>query len=93
MRTRANKRVGVSRRACKIGIANAPVFPEPVSASPIISFPEWSQLNIVYILYNYIPASARGNASRWILVGVVHFIVLHASQRTSVTPYCNYILL
>ena len=47
---KANSLVGVNIRAkylwgfwikaCRIGIAKAPVFPEPVSASPITSFPE-----------------------------------------------------
>lgn len=31
---------GFSRSACKIGIANAAVFPDPVSASPITSLPK-----------------------------------------------------
>ena len=30
---------GASRRACSIGRVKAPVFPEPVCASPITSFP------------------------------------------------------
>ena len=39
VRTRAKRRVGVSRRACRIGRAKAAVFPEPVSASPMMSLP------------------------------------------------------
>lgn len=35
----ANSLVGVSSSACNIGKQNAPVFPEPVSAKPIISLP------------------------------------------------------
>jgi len=31
---------GASNRACNIGRAKAPVFPEPVWASPITSFPK-----------------------------------------------------
>lgn len=38
--TRANNRWGVSSSACRIGKAKAPVFPEPVSASPMTSLPE-----------------------------------------------------
>lgn len=37
--TRANNRWGASSSAWRIGKANAPVFPEPVSASPMISLP------------------------------------------------------
>lgn len=39
VRTRANNRWGVSSSAWRIGKAKAPVFPEPVSASPMISLP------------------------------------------------------
>lgn len=37
--TRANNRWGVSSSAWRIGKAKAPVFPEPVSASPMTSLP------------------------------------------------------
>ena len=36
---RANRRVGLSRRACRIGRAKAAVFPDPVSARPMMSLP------------------------------------------------------
>ena len=39
VRTKANNRCGFSSSAWRIGRANAPVFPEPVSARPIKSFP------------------------------------------------------
>lgn len=39
VRTRANNRWGVSNSAWRIGKAKAPVFPEPVSASPMMSLP------------------------------------------------------
>lgn len=39
VRIRAKRRVGVSKRACRIGRAKAAVFPDPVSAKPIISLP------------------------------------------------------
>lgn len=39
VRTKANKRWGVSSSAFRMGKAKAPVFPEPVSASPMISRP------------------------------------------------------
>ena len=35
----ANNLDGVSKSACKMGRANAPVFPDPVSASPMMSRP------------------------------------------------------
>ena len=38
--TRANSLCGFSRRLCRMGSANAPVFPDPVSARPIMSLPE-----------------------------------------------------
>lgn len=37
--TTANSLCGFSNRAWRIGMANAPVLPEPVSASPITSLP------------------------------------------------------
>lgn len=36
----AYSRWGLSSNVCSIGKAKEPVFPEPVSARPIISFPE-----------------------------------------------------
>lgn len=39
VRTRANNRWGTSSSAWRIGKAKAPVFPEPVSASPMMSLP------------------------------------------------------
>ena len=35
-----NRNLRVVDLACKIGNANAPVFPDPVCANPITSFPE-----------------------------------------------------
>lgn len=40
VRTKANKRWGVSSSAFRMGKAKAPVFPDPVSANPMISRPE-----------------------------------------------------
>lgn len=60
VRIKPNKRWGFSKRAWRIGIANAPVFPDPVSAKPMISFPEqkkeiyiyfWKENNVIYLLY------------------------------------------
>ena len=36
---RANSRVGLSNKPCRIGRAKAAVLPEPVSANPITSLP------------------------------------------------------
>lgn len=44
---RAKYLLASSRRACKIGTANAAVLPEPVSANPMISFPVISFHNIL----------------------------------------------
>ena len=41
VRIKANKRCGLSSRACRIGRINAAVLPEPVSANPMISLPIW----------------------------------------------------
>ena len=41
--TSAHKRDGVSKSDCRIGIANAPVLPDPVSARPMMSRPEMTQ--------------------------------------------------
>lgn len=73
VKTRANKRDGVSSNACKIGRAKAAVFPEPVSASPITS----------------LPRNATGKASFCILVGHFQPSLLQASHNTSVTPCSN----
>lgn len=40
--TQAKNAWGASNRACKMGRAKAPVFPEPVCASPIKSFPAYN---------------------------------------------------
>ncbi len=37
--TSANRRVGVSSRAWRMGRAKAPVLPDPVSARPMMSLP------------------------------------------------------
>lgn len=50
-------RWGFCSNACKIGKANAPVLPDPVSARPITSF----------------PFNVTGIASLCIFVGLVHF--------------------
>lgn len=71
VRISANIVCGVSMSDCKMGRAKAPVFPEPVSANPITSF----------------PCSATGIASRWILLGFFHFSNLIASQITSFRPW------
>lgn len=42
----AKRACGFSSKACKIGIANAPVFPDPVWARPIISRPVKAQQQI-----------------------------------------------
>lgn len=51
-------------------MAKAPVFPDPVSAKPIMS----------------LPCKAIGIASFCILVGVFHFNDSQVSHNTSVTP-------
>jgi len=53
--TQANRGDGVAIRACNMGIAKAAVFPEPVSARPMMSR----------------PAKASGMAAAWIGVGEV----------------------
>lgn len=71
--TRANRGCGFSRSDCRIGRANAAVFPEPVSAIPIMSRPE----------------SARGIACCWIGVGFLYPRRSQASHRESTTPYTS----
>ncbi|CAN8030289.1 unnamed protein product [Ixodes persulcatus] len=68
--TRANRRCGVSRRACRMGRAKEPVFPDPVSASPMTS----------------LPVVEKGPHSFWIFVGDFHLSCSQASQRTSTMP-------
>jgi hypothetical protein len=48
VRTRANSRWGVSSRAFRMGKAKAPVFPDPVSANPIISRPARNKTKLFY---------------------------------------------
>lgn len=47
-RTQAKKACGESNKDCSIGIAKAPVFPEPVCARPIRSLPGTKTNQIVY---------------------------------------------
>lgn len=68
--THANSPLGSSQSFCKIGSANAAVFPEPVDATPMISRP-WR---------------AWGRASAWISVGALNFICSRASNNGSIRP-------
>ncbi|WVZ17244.1 hypothetical protein V8G54_010226, partial [Vigna mungo] len=61
---------GASKRACNIGRAKAPVFPEPVWASPITS----------------LPSNARGIASVCIFSGVFQPNFSQASTSDSDKP-------
>lgn len=70
VRTSAKYLWGFSSNACSMGMIKAPVFPDPVSAKPIMS----------------LPCRAIGMASLCILVGVFHFNDSHVSHNTSVTP-------
>lgn len=70
VRTNAKYLWGFANSVCKIGKANAPVLPDPVSANPIISF----------------PCKATGIASRWIFDGVFHFNSAQASHNVSINP-------
>lgn len=69
-RTSPNRGCGLSNRACRIGRANAAVFPLPVSARPMRSR----------------PAKAGGMDSCWIGVGLLYPRDSQASHNESMTP-------
>lgn len=69
-RTHANNPFGSSQSFCKIGSANAAVFPDPVSATPMISR----------------PCNAWGSACCWISVGFLKLTFSRASSKGSMRP-------
>lgn len=69
-RTSPNRGCGLSNRACRIGRANAAVFPLPVSARPMRSR----------------PAKAGGMDSCWIGVGLLYPRDSQASHNESMIP-------
>mmetsp|Transcript_29605 Transcript_29605/g.104291 ORF Transcript_29605/g.104291 Transcript_29605/m.104291 type:complete len:240 (+) Transcript_29605:922-1641(+) len=66
----AKRREGWSSSLCRMGSANAPVLPDPVSARPMTSR----------------PAMPCGMASRWMAVGLVHLRPMQASTRDACRP-------
>lgn len=62
--------ISVFMRACNIGNTNAAVFPLPVCANPIISF----------------PANACGIACACISVGAVYLRSIHACESSGIRP-------
>ena len=68
--TREKRRAGAASSACRMGMAKAPVLPEPVSASPITSR----------------PASVAGRDSAWMREGAAHLSAAAASHSASHTP-------
>ena len=77
-----------------MGRAKAAVFPEPVSASPMISRPAGDRredptrlLTVLAALPLASPCRATGRLSRCMAVGDFQLRAAHASHKTSVTPY------
>eukprot|EP00553_Chaetoceros_curvisetus_P013723 CAMPEP_0204636716 /NCGR_PEP_ID=MMETSP0717-20131115/34678_1 /ASSEMBLY_ACC=CAM_ASM_000666 /TAXON_ID=230516 /ORGANISM="Chaetoceros curvisetus" /LENGTH=120 /DNA_ID=CAMNT_0051655849 /DNA_START=102 /DNA_END=460 /DNA_ORIENTATION=+ len=63
-------RCGFSNNACRMGIVNAPVLPDPVSARPMMS----------------LPSNACGSVSFWIRLACVQLSDDAALQISSMTP-------
>ena len=68
----ANNLDGVSKSACKMGRANAPVFPDPVSARPMISRPtsinqfDSRRLNSTMYMYLEMPLEEPPSVWEWV---------------------------
>lgn len=88
--TSANNRLGESKRDCRMGNANAPVFPdlkqhvERMDHRQFVSRPVTYPVSASAMMS--FPVSATGMVSCWIFVGFCHPNLWHASESTSVRP-------